>query len=51
MPAPPISESTTEETFLHYFSIHSFIIHEEKTKEITIVKEVWISDCYYHKIQ
>ena len=25
------------------------IIHEEKTKEITIMKEVWICDPNYHK--
>ena len=29
----------------------SLIIHEEKTKEITTVKEVWICDPNYHKIQ
>jgi len=29
---------------------NSLKIHEEKTKEITAVKEVWIcSDTYYHK--
>jgi len=33
-----------------YFS-NSLIIHEEKTKEITTVKEVWICDPNYHKIQ
>ena len=27
------------------------IIHEEKTKEITSVKEVWICDPNYHKIR
>ena len=30
---------------------NSLIIHEEKTKEITTVKEVWICDPNYHKIQ
>jgi len=29
----------------------SLIIHEEKTREITTVKEVWISDHNYHKIR
>ena len=29
---------------------NSLIIHEEKTKEITTVKEVWICDPNYHKI-
>ena len=31
-----------------YFS-NSLIIHEDKTKEITTVKEVWICDPNYHK--
>ena len=30
---------------------NSLIIHEEKTKEITTVKEVWICDPNYHKNQ
>jgi len=30
---------------------NSWIIHEEKTKEITTVKEVWIGDPNYHKIR
>ena len=30
---------------------NSLIIHDEKTKEITTVKEVWICDPNYHKIQ
>ena len=30
---------------------NSLIIHEEKTKEITTVKEVWICDPNYHKIR
>ena len=29
---------------------NSLIIHEEKTKEITTVKEVWKCDVNYHKI-
>ena len=29
----------------------SLIIHKEKTKEITTVKEVWICDPNYHKIR
>ena len=29
---------------------NSLIIHEEKTKEVTTVKEVWICDPNYHKI-
>ena len=34
-----------------YFS-NSLITHEEKTKEITSTKEVWICDPnYYHKIR
>ena len=32
------------------FSNSLIIIHEEKTKEITTVKEVWICDPNYHKI-
>ena len=36
--------------FSIYFS-NSLIIHEEKTKEITTVKEVWICDPNYHKIR
>ena len=30
---------------------NSLIIHNEKTKEITTVKEVWICDPNYHKIR
>ena len=30
---------------------NSLITHEEKTKEITTVKEVWIRDPNYHKIR
>ena len=33
-----------------YFS-NLLTIHEEKTKEITTVKEVWICDPNYHKIR
>ena len=33
----------------YYFS-NSLIIHAEKTKEITTMKEVWICDLNYHKI-
>ena len=29
---------------------NSLIIHEEKTREITTVKEVWKRDLNYHKI-
>ena len=36
--------------FLYSFS-NSLIIHEEKTREITTVKEVWICDPNYHKIR
>ena len=36
---------------LHSLFSNSLIIHEEKTKEITTVKEVWICDPNYHKIQ
>ena len=36
--------------FQNLFS-NSLIIHEEKTKEITTVKEVWICDPNYHKIR
>ena len=31
--------------------LNSLIIHEEKTKEITTVKEVWMCDPNYHKIR
>ena len=31
--------------------LDSLIIHEEKTKEITTVKEVWICDPNCHKIR
>ena len=30
--------------------LKSLIIHAEKAKEITTVKEVWICDLNYHKI-
>ena len=33
------------------FSNSWIIIHEEKTKEITTMKEVWVCDPNYHKIQ
>ena len=29
---------------------NSLIIHQEKTKEITTVKEIWKCDLNYHKI-
>ena len=29
---------------------NSLIIHEEKTKEITTVREIWMCDPNYHKI-
>ena len=35
---------------IFWFS-NSLIIHEDKTKEITSVKEVWICDPNYHKIR
>ena len=35
---------------IYYFS-NSWLINEQKTKEITAVKEVWICDPNYHKIQ
>ena len=35
---------------IQFFS-NSLIIHEEKTKEITTVKEVWICDPNYNKIR
>ena len=38
-------KSKADQTFSN-----SLIIHEEKTKEITAVKEVWICDPNYHKI-
>ena len=38
-----------QEHFEEPFS-NSLIIHEEKTKEITTVKEVWECDLNYHKI-
>ena len=31
--------------------LKSVIMHEEKTKEITTVKEVWICDPNYHEIR
>ena len=38
-----------KKNFPSHFS-NSLIIHAEKTKEITTVKEVWICDLNYHKI-
>ena len=35
----------------HLIFSNSLIIHEEKTKEITTVKQVWICDPNYHKIR
>ena len=36
-------------SIIYHFS-KSFIIREEKTKEITTVKEIWICDPVYYKI-
>ena len=36
---------------LFFFFLNSFRIHEEKTKEISTVKEVWICDPYHYKIR
>ena len=41
----------TEPLYLDLPFSNSLIIHEEKTKEISTVKEVWICDPNYHKIQ
>ena len=35
---------------LHFHFSNSLIIHEEKTKEVTTVKEVWICDPNCQKI-
>ena len=40
---------TTVTTF--YSILKLIIIHAEKTKEITNVKEVWMCDLNYHKIR
>ena len=41
---------TSKQTNKQITFSNSLKIHEEKTKEITAVKEVWIcSDTYYHK--
>ena len=37
--------------YIHDIFSNSLIIHEEKTKEITTVKEVWICDPNYHKMR
>ena len=44
--------SSGENSFLQFYLIfsNSLIIHDEKTKEITTVKEVGICDPNYHKI-
>ena len=34
-----------------FMNFHPLIIYEEKTKEITTVKDVWICDPNYHKIR
>ena len=41
--------SALDRCFSLYFS-NSLIIHDEKTKEINTVKEVWRCDLNYHKI-
>ena len=41
----------SDSRFISEHFSNSLIIHEEKTKEITTVKEVWICDPNYHKIQ
>ena len=46
----PVNQNLALEREENEFS-NSLIIHEEKTKEITTVKEVWICDPNYHKIQ
>ena len=47
------AENDDNHCFKHHdcFFSNSLIIHEEKTKEITTVKEVWICDPNYHKIR
>ena len=42
--------SSSKRIFKNTFS-NSLIIHEDKTKEITAVKAVWICDPNYHKIR
>ena len=44
-----VKQKPSPEYFDTSFS-NSLIIHAEKTKEITTVKEVWICDLNYHKI-
>ena len=46
-----VSLFPTKLELLNLFFSNSLIIHEEKTKEITTVKEVWICDPNYHKIR
>ena len=46
-----LAEERSFEGNCKIFFSNSLIIHEETTKEITTVKEVWICDPNYHKIQ
>ena len=50
MRALDVHWSVKKPSFKIYFS-NSLIIHKEKTKEITTVKEVWICGPNYHKIR
>ena len=43
--------SNANERKSHYCFSTSLIIHEEKTKEMITMKEVWICDPNYHKIR
>ena len=44
-----VSSISASSSFALAFFNKSLIIHDEKTKEITTVKEVWICDPNYHK--
>ena len=46
----PVFRRSDDEMIWSLLFLNSLIIHEEKTKEITTVKEVWKCDLNYYKI-
>ena len=50
LPASRVLGRFTLKWFFASFQNHLIKTHEEKTKEITTMKKVWICDPSYHKI-
>ena len=50
LPVSRVGVSLLYDKMVFYICSNSLILYEEKTKQITTVKEVWICDPSYHKI-